>query len=191
MGYAASEQKGTGLRQRIYSRAFIVASPSNPTSAEGRILYIIIDQQGGDTAVRQRVLEKLEESYPGVYTQNNVAIIGTHSHSGPGAYSNYLLPQITTLGVDNQSFWAIVNGIVSSVKRAHNTVTEGYLYLGKGIVEDAGVNRSPYSYDNNPLAEIQKYKDMGNTEKEMQMLVFMDERGDTLGYGARICICSI
>jgi len=177
LGYGSLEQKGTGLRQRIYSRAFIVASPNNST----RMLYIVIDTQGGDTAVRQRVLEKLEGIYPGTYTQSNVAVIATHSHSGPGAYSNYLLLQITTLGVDKPSFWAIVDGIVLSVQRAHESATEGYLYLGKGLVDNAGVNRSPYSYENNPLVEIQKYKEMGNTDKEMQMLVFMDNEGETMG----------
>ncbi|KAF8457715.1 Neutral/alkaline nonlysosomal ceramidase [Terfezia claveryi] len=159
MGYASLEQKGTGLRQRIYSRAFIVTHLSNST----RTLYIVIDTQGGDTAVHQRVLEKLEWLYPGTYTQSNVAVIGTHSHSGPGAYSNYLLPQISILG------------------RAHESATEGYLYLGKGPVDDAGVNRSPYSYEQNPLKELQKYKDMGNTEKEMQMLMFIDKDGEVMG----------
>ena len=180
MGYGSLNQKGTGLRQRIYSRAFIVASPSGSLAAGERILYIITDTQSGDTGIRHAVLERLKELYPGVYSQDNVALVGTHSHSGPGAWLNYLLPQVTTLGIDEQSFWAIVDGIVLSVQRAHDNATSGYLFLGKGLVDDAGVNRSPYSYEHNPLEERQRYA--GDTDKEMQMLYFEDEDGNPLGY---------
>lgn len=146
-----------------------------------RILYVVIDQHGGDTAIRQQVLERLSVLYPRLYTQNNFALAGTSSHSGPGAYSNYMLLQLTTLGVDNQSFKAIVDGIVLSVQRAHESAGEGYLYLGRGLVEDAGVNRSPYSYEQNPLEERDKYRDIGQIDKEMQMLMFMDRNGDIMG----------
>lgn len=59
-----------------------------------------------------------------VYGQSNVAVTGTHSHSGPGAWWNYLLPQITSFGFDKQSYQAIVDGAVLSVKRAHESLTE-------------------------------------------------------------------
>lgn len=83
MGYADLAQKGTGLRQRIHSRAFIVADVNNSSD---RFVYVTVDLQSGDTAVRDGVLKKLEVLYPGVYKQSNVAIVGTHSHAGPGKY---------------------------------------------------------------------------------------------------------
>lgn len=48
-----------------------------------------------------------------MYGQSNVAVTGTHAHSGPGAWLNYLLPQITSLGFDKQSYQAIVDGYAS------------------------------------------------------------------------------
>lgn len=81
MGYAKTDQKGTGLRQRIYSRAFIVGSST--VTAE-RFVYVIADLASGDTAIRHGVLEKLQSKYGGLYHQGNVAVVGTHSHSGPG-----------------------------------------------------------------------------------------------------------
>ena len=81
MGYAAPDQKGTGLRQRLFSRAFIVGNAHRP---KDRFLYVIADLQSGDTAVRDGVLKKLQLLYPGIYTQSNVAIVGTHNHAGPG-----------------------------------------------------------------------------------------------------------
>lgn len=84
MGFADLAQIGSGLRQRIHSRAFIVADVNKPSD---RFVYVIADLATGDTAIRDGVLQKLERLYPGVYKQSNVAVVGTHSHAGPGEYS--------------------------------------------------------------------------------------------------------
>jgi neutral ceramidase len=59
-----------------------------------------------------------------MYGQHNVAVTGTHSHAGPGAWFNYLLPQITTFGFDKQSYQAIVDGAVLSIQRAQESLQE-------------------------------------------------------------------
>lgn len=122
-GYADTAQVGSGIRQRIYSRAFIVGDVNNP---DDRFVYVILDTQGGDTAIRFGVLEGLAAlgSDYSVYGTSNIALTGTHSHSGPGAWFNYLLPQITSLGYDAQSYQAIVDGTVLSIKRAHESLSE-------------------------------------------------------------------
>lgn len=99
-----------------------------------------------------------------------------------GAWLNYLLPQITTKGFDSQSYSAIVEGIVRSITRAHDSAAPGYLSLGKGMVEDANINRSPYSYDNNPAAERERYTSVGgNVDKVMTVLTFKNEAGSPIG----------
>ncbi|RAL59393.1 hypothetical protein DID88_006882 [Monilinia fructigena] len=97
MGYADPKQVGSGLRQRLYSRAFIVGDIGRP---EDRFVYLVLDTQSGDTAVRYGILESLASlgSDYAMYGRQNVAVTGTHSHSGPGAWLNYLLPQITSKG---------------------------------------------------------------------------------------------
>jgi len=202
MGYADPDQKGTGLRQRIYSRAFIVGSID---TLENRWVYVIADLACGDTAIRNGVLKRLKAMYGGLYRPGNVAIVGTHSHSGPGtstrfvllressiananeeilgAWLNYLLPQITSLGFDQQSYNAIVDGIVLSIKRAHDSTTPGYLSLSKGMIEGANVNRSPYAYEANPAAERDQYELIGGeVDKVMTALTFKKKDGTPLGY---------
>jgi neutral ceramidase len=122
-GYADLAQTGQGLRQRIYSRAFIVGDVKNP---KDRFVYLVLDIQSGDTAVRYGVLESLARmgSEYSVYDQQRIAVTGTHSHSGPGAWFNYLLPQVTTYGFNKQSYQAIVDGAVLSIKRAHENLQE-------------------------------------------------------------------
>ncbi|KAI7663460.1 hypothetical protein KC319_g7767, partial [Hortaea werneckii] len=90
MGYADPAQTGSGLRQRLYSRAFIIGSVDKP---DDRFVYLVLDTQSGDTAIRSGILQGLA-AIGGEYTaygNQNVAVTGTHSHSGPGAWLNYLL----------------------------------------------------------------------------------------------------
>ncbi|XXH03803.1 hypothetical protein Hte_010209 [Hypoxylon texense] len=175
MGYADPNQIGTGLRQRLYSRAFIVADPGNPAD---RFVYLVLDTQSGDTAVRYGILSSLQElgaEYEN-YSHHNIAVTGTHSHSGPGAWLNYLLPQITSKGFDQQSYRAIVDGAVLSIRRAHESLTLGHLSVGSTKVFGANINRSLFAYLANPEEERAKYntssEDDGSVEKDLTMLKF-------------------
>lgn len=169
MGYANTSQVGTGLRQRLHSRAFIVGSPGDTSE---RFVYLVLDTQSGDTAIRNGILEGLKNmgAAYSIYTQKNVAVTGTHSHSGPGAWLNYLLPQITSLGFDKQSYQAIVDGALLSIKRAHEGLTIGTISSGSTRIADANINRSLYAYLANPKSERDRYTD--NVDKTMTLLKF-------------------
>ncbi|UNI22616.1 Ceramidase [Purpureocillium takamizusanense] len=168
-GYANTDQVGTGLRQRLHSRAFIVADVKNP---KDRFVYLVLDAQSGDTAVRYGVLDGLKAlgSEYDVYGHNNLALTGTHSHAGPGAWFNYLLPQVTTLGFNEQSYQALVDGAVLSIKRAHESLQEGYLDVGTTVIKDGAINRSLWAYMANPKEERDKYD--AETDTTMTLLRF-------------------
>ncbi|TKA61702.1 hypothetical protein B0A49_10495 [Cryomyces minteri] len=179
MGYADPKQLGTGLRQRLYSRAFIIGDTSKP---EDRFVYLVLDTQSGDTAVRHGILDGLRALGPeyGLYGQRNVAVTGTHSHSGPAAWLNYLLPQITSRGFDKQSYSAIVNGALLSICRAHESLSPGSLSIGSTNIEGANINRSPYAYLANPEEERKHYEH--DVDKDMTVLKFRrDEDGRDIG----------
>ncbi|AEO56019.1 hypothetical protein MYCTH_2300436 [Thermothelomyces thermophilus ATCC 42464] len=175
MGYADPKQVGTGLRQRLYSRAFIVGSIDRP---EDRFVYLVLDTQSGDTAIRYGIingLKKLGPSYA-VYSHHNVAVTGTHSHAGPAGWLNYLLPQITSKGFDHQGYRAIVDGALLSIRRAHESLQPGYLSVGTTKVYGANINRSLFAYLANPERERAKYNtsadDDGSVEKDLTLLKF-------------------
>lgn len=169
MGYADTAQSGTGLRQRIYTRAFIIGSLGDSSR---RIVYLVLDTQSGDTAVRAGILQglaKLGSEYAG-YNKDTLAVTGTHSHSGPGAWLNYLLPQITSKGFSKESYQAIVDGSLLAIKRAHQSLVPGHLSLSEKQVIDANINRSPYAYLRNPKQERAKYTD--DVDKTLTALRF-------------------
>ncbi|KAJ5275992.1 hypothetical protein N7524_002145, partial [Penicillium chrysogenum] len=168
-GYASLDQLGGGLKQRLYSRAFIFADPNKPDET---FVYLVLDTLTGDTAVRHGVLEGLT-ALGGKYArygEHNVAMTGTHSHSGPGAWMNYLLPQIPALGFDKQSYQAIVDGAILSIIRAHENLASGRLSFGSIDLEDTNINRSPFSYEHNPDEERARYS--ANVEKSLSLIRF-------------------
>lgn len=170
-GYASLAQTGTGLRQRIYARAFIIGDVSNP---DDRFVYLILDAQSGDAAVRLGILEgvaALGSDYS-VYGTSNIAVTGTHQHSGPGAWFNYLLPQVTSLGFSQQSYQALVTGAVLAIQRAHASLTEGYLDIGTTNITDGNLSRSLYAYMANPAAERAQYVGAtdGSTDTTMTLV---------------------
>lgn len=170
MGYADPKQLGTGVRQRLYSRAFIFGSR---TDSNERAVYLVLDTQSGDTAIRYGILQGLADMGPefDMYGAQNVAVTGTHSHSGPGAWLNYLLPQITSKGFDKQSYQAIVTGAVLSIKRAHESLQPGHLEASSEDVLDANISRSPYAYLANPAEERSRYEH--DVDKTMTLLNFV------------------
>lgn len=169
MGYADMDQIGSGLRQRLYCRAFIIGSTSESTD---RIVYLVLDTQSGDTAVRHGILQGLQDLGDdfAVYTKDNVAVTGTHSHAGPGGWLNYLLPQITSKGFDKSSYQAIVDGSLRAIKRAHESLTPGHLSIGAMDLQSININRSPYAYQANPKEERSKYS--ADVDKSMTLLRF-------------------
>jgi neutral ceramidase len=153
----------------------------------------------GDTGVRRSIVDILSTKYPGLYTNENIALVSTHQHSGVGGctcsmyelhhfYSwnrrfpvmENLLPQLTTLGYVNQTADAIVSGTVLAVERAHDSLAPGSLSLGNVTVLGANINRSPSAYLANPEEERRMYE--YDQDKDLTLLRFDDASGNPRGF---------
>ncbi|KAL2078359.1 hypothetical protein ACEWY4_026044 [Coilia grayii] len=173
MGYANLDQTAGGIHLRLFSRAFIVDDGSK------RVVFVSADIGMVSQRLRLEVMKALKAKYGDLYRQDNVVLSGTHTHSGLAGYFQYTLFMITSKGYIKSSIQPIVNGIVKSIERAHESLRPGRIFLSKGELEDSNLNRSPHSYMKNPEQERQKYK--SNTDKQMVMLKFTDLDGDGMG----------
>ncbi|KAJ9698585.1 hypothetical protein PVL29_007582 [Vitis rotundifolia] len=174
MGYANTEQIASGVHFRLRARTFIVAEPRG-----NRVVFVNLDACMASQLVTIKVLERLKARYGNLYTENNVAISGIHTHAGPGGYLQYVVYIVTSLGFVRQSFDVIVDGIEKSIIQAHESLRPGSIFVNKGELLDAGVNRSPSAYLNNPAAERGKYK--YDVDKEMTLLKFVDDEWGPVG----------
>ncbi|KAG0620919.1 hypothetical protein M758_4G254800 [Ceratodon purpureus] len=178
MGYANPTQNAAGIHIRLRARVFIVAEPS--TNMDGnRVVFVNLDACMASMAVTLRVLSRLKERYGNLYTEKNVAISGTHTHSGPGGFLQYVLYLVTSIGFVRQSFDALADGIELAIVQAHDNLRPGSIYFNKGEVLGANINRSPSAYLNNPPDERAKYK--YDVDKDMSLLKFVDAEWGPVG----------
>ena len=150
MGYGKADQKSAGIHLRLRSRAFVFAAAEAP---DAPVLLVVAELPLVFDSVRQEVLRRLADVYGERYTDANTMITCTHTHCGPGGYSHHTLYNITTGGFHPKTFEAIVDGIVESVRYAHDDVAPARLALAFGELRDASVNRSQSSFELNPADE--------------------------------------
>jgi neutral ceramidase len=177
MGYASLGQTDTGLHSRQRSRAYIIADQANPTE---RLVVVNADIAMGDSGIRRAIIAALKAKYGDLYNDRNVAIIGTHQHSGVGGFLENLLPQLTSLGFVRETFDAIVKGTVAAIDKAHGSLAPGTLSIGNTTIVDGNLNRSPYAYLQNPAEERARYK--YDTDKDMSLVKFTGSDGVARGF---------
>lgn len=176
MGYANPDQYAAGIHIRLYARTFIAADAANPTR---RFAFVNMDAGMASQAVTFTVVARLRELYGELYTEQNVALSGTHTHSGPAGYLQYVVYGITSLGFYPLTFNALVDGVVLSIQRAHDSLQPGGLSVAAGELLGASINRSPTAYVENPGWERARYRH--DTDKHMTLLRLDDARGRALG----------
>ena len=118
MGYGKGGQDTLGIHFRLYSRAFIIGK-----KGKARIVYINCDLAMISTVVKVEVSRQLQQKFDSLYTEENVLISATHTHSGPGGFLQYVLYIISNQGFNRQNFNIIVSGIVRvSIKSVYENL---------------------------------------------------------------------
>ncbi|CAK1540768.1 unnamed protein product [Leptosia nina] len=158
MGYADIAQTGEGIHTRQFSRAFIFLK------GDTRVVLVTAEIQAVGIGVRREVVKNLQERYGDVYSLRNVIITGTHTHSTPGGHLVDFILDVSILGFSRETFNAYVDGITRSIIRAHENIVPAKLFFSTTSVSNAQLNRSPFSYENNPEEERNRYDTNTDTE---------------------------
>jgi neutral ceramidase len=143
MGYADGNQKAAGLHTRLHARAFIFAN----RTTNKRVVWVSAELAMLFSAVKQGVLRKLAAKYGTLYTDENVMLSATHTHSGPGGYSHHTIYNISIGGFVRQNYDAIVDGITEAIDQAHNRLAPGSVsMMSHDLIEATMVNRSKVAF---------------------------------------------
>ncbi|ESO11607.1 hypothetical protein HELRODRAFT_108880 [Helobdella robusta] len=168
-GYANPAQDARGMHTRQFSRAFVVADLSKTLSV------VIVDVCMISQAVRLEVLEKLNNQIGPIFSEKNLMLLPTHSHSLPGGYHTYWMYQKASQGFINETYRVLVDGIANSIISAYKKMEPTDIYVNRSKLFGASVNRSPYAYYNNPPEEVKMYGDE-ETEKTMYLMKFLNKQ---------------
>ncbi len=170
-GFVRADQIAEGIHFRLFSRAYVIGE----RKGDKRIAFASLDIGSVTHAMHQEVVERLQKKYGPIYSETNVILSATHTHSGPSGYWHYGTEGPIGMAFYPQHFEAIVQGVVDSIAQAHEDLQPGDIYAATGAVEGAGANRSVAAYIANPEAERARYS--GDTDTEMTLLKFVDASG--------------
>ncbi len=173
LGYADPAQTTTGLASRQWARAFVVAD-----DAGRRVAFVSSEVDFITQAVQAEVLHRLRARFGGAYTDQNLVLTATHTHSAPGGFSEYTLWNLTTLGFEAPVFEALVAGIVRAVAAADARLAPGTVKFAEGILTGANVNRSIEAFRRNPAADQARFPDA--VDRRMTVLRF-EQAGRPVG----------
>lgn len=174
-GFADPSQISTGILNEIFSRAFVIQDEQdNPK----KIAIAIVEIWSCTKFLKREVLNLLRTKHK-IYdfSDHNVHIAGTHTHSAPAGYVGYKLYRqpLKSSGRNNKKAIEkvrniIAKGIAKSIAEANKKMKNGKIFYSKGIVENCGQQRSVDAYNNNPLSERNKYN--SDTDQEMVQIHF-------------------
>ncbi len=173
LGYADPAQTTAGLASRQWARAFVVAD-----DAGRRVAFVSSEVDFITQAVQTEVLRRLRARYGATYTDQNVVLTATHTHSTPGGYSDHTLWNLTTLGFEAPVFEALVSGIVRAVATADARLAPGTVRIARGELAGANVNRSIEAFARNPAADRARFPDA--VDRRMTVLRF-EQAGRPIG----------
>lgn len=176
MGMANPSQINQGLSQRLRSRTFVAFD----SETKKRFAFVSLDSGMVGIVLKNRVIEELKKRLPSSnYDHDNVALSGTHTHSGPSGFLQNIMFQFSGTGWVKQTVDAMVTGIVESIVRADKNLVPATAYFSVGSLKDSNINRSPSSYLLNPEEERAQYD--YDTDHNMTLLKLLGDDGTELG----------
>ncbi|CAL8100425.1 unnamed protein product [Orchesella dallaii] len=172
-GYLKRFLQATGIHTRLYARSFLVESKTTSDA----VVYVTCDLAMFDHGLKLEIVKKLRAKYGDKFTEKNILISATHTHSGPSGYMQYQsYIKLESYGFKPANFWAIVDGVVESIEMAESSAVDGRILVHKGDLPE-NANRRTEAYDLNPEAD----PNTPNTDQEMILLKFESTEGNPLG----------
>ena len=193
----AYKYQATGTPAVVHSplsaRAFVIAE--NVASSGSVVGLVVADIWTCTIRLKAEVLSRLngpDEKHPrSPFTDANLVIAGTHTHSAPGGYSDYALynlPVGEQGGRNREVLDRYADGIAMALQTAHMNRAPGRVLVNSAELADCGANRSFDAFRRNPEFANGQYQDPGQwTDREMLLLALhqdTDNRGGSRPVGA-------
>jgi neutral ceramidase len=149
MGYSDLEQVATGLLQRVWARAYIIADAATGK----RVVFVNADLALIFESHRVGVMRELRKRFGSTYTDENVNLNATHNHNSCGGTAWDYAYVLAALGHRENSYRAEIDGIVEAIVAAHRSLAPGTLEIGHSELHNASANRSLDAFTNNPAPD--------------------------------------
>ncbi|MBB3046999.1 neutral ceramidase [Litorivivens lipolytica] len=159
LAWVNPQQVFSALHTRVYSRAFVIASPCNGK----RILFVSLDTGLMSATLRDAILAEIaaDPELSPHYNGNNVMLSVTHTHSDPG------------IGLNEQGngLQVIAGGTYQAIRNAHLNLEANpepaSIRLSAGELLNTNINRSKPAYALNPADERALFTNTAGNETQV------------------------
>lgn len=177
MGWANWENVVEGVAQPLLARAFVLVDPESGR----RLAFVCAEICFVTQAVKEGVLARL----PG-WTEAELLLCATHTHSGPGGYSHHVLYNLTIPGFVPEVYAAIVDGIAEAVREAAGRAVPGRVRPAAAPFDPdvpVAFNRSLAAHNQNRdlVRRFGDHEAHLAVDREMFLLRLEDEAGNPIG----------
>lgn len=174
-GYGQWSHRAYRQRTALYAR-----SVSMVDQHSNRLLICCLDLGCITHAIRSQTVAQLTQILDSQFDENQLLLMATHTHSGPGGCAHEALYNIPTPGFVPEHLTAIVEAIVQSIQNAIASEQDTEILIGtQAFLAQTPVawNRSIKAYNRNP--EVQPRTEAAThlaLNREMQLIGFYREQ---------------
>ncbi|MGL5405010.1 MAG: neutral/alkaline non-lysosomal ceramidase N-terminal domain-containing protein, partial [Acinetobacter sp.] len=147
-GYGQWSHRAYEKRTALYARSFSIVDQQ-----QHRLIICCLDLGCITHAMRSQSVKRLQYILESHFDENQLVLMATHTHSGPGGCAHEALYNMPTPGFVPEHLNAVVDAIVLSIQTAieHEQDTEIFL-TSQRFANDTPVawNRSIKAYNRNP-----------------------------------------
>ncbi len=166
----------------LHARAFVLVDPSG----DRRLAMVCCELAFISLALRQRVLERLDRDHAEIGLRlDELMLMATHTHSGPGGFSHYPFYNVTIPGFSAHVLEGLAQGIVDAIATAWAQRVAGTVHHGAEAFDvsvPVAFNRSIDAYNRNPDVEpVTEDQWAEALDRNMRLLSFHDAQGRPLG----------
>lgn len=149
-GYGEFNNRVKSESTPLYARSLIIRH----TETGQIVLFVSCELAFITQAIKDSVVNQLQKTMPNAgFSDQNIMLTATHTHSAPGGYFKYALYNWTVVGFHEQLLGRIVAAVVASVAQALANLQPGILTYHEGVFDadtKVAYNRSIKSYNRNP-----------------------------------------
>lgn len=174
-GYGQWSHRAYEQRTALYARSVSIVDQQH-----NRLLICCLDLGCITHAMRSQTVERLIETLGSAFDENQLVLMATHTHSGPGGCGHEALYNMPTPGFVPEHLNAIVEALVQSIKNAIASEQDTEIFIStQHFPEQIPVawNRSINAYNRNP--EVKPHTEAEThlaLNREMQLIGFYREQ---------------
>ena len=174
-GYGQWSHRAYEKRTALYARSFSIVDQQ-----QHRLIICCLDLGCITHAMRSQSVKRLQQILESHFDENQLVLMATHTHSGPGGCAHEALYNMPTPGFVPEHLNAVVEAIVLSIQNAVASEQDTEIFIStQHFPEQTPVawNRSIKAYNCNP--EVAPHSE-GETHlalnREMQLIGFYREQ---------------